>query len=239
MAGGGAVVPERPKMGSGKKFSITIQVPDDVAAQWPERATAEKLIQEVYTAMGGTAAAPRVEAPRARRGTLAILLAGLFAGGVIGGYLGARGVLEFSTSPGRPVTAPRAAPVPARPTPSARPASPAASPQADLSVQPAPAAAEPQPSPAIVLPVPAGPAVGAPATVFNVQVGAYRVRENAEALIAQLRQDGFKAHVVQFSSMYLVQMGTLQTRSEADRLVAKLKAKHYDAYVIQLSTSGN
>lgn len=231
-------MPERPKTGSGKKFSITIQVPDDVAAQWPERATAEKLINEVYTAMGGTAVAPRAEAPRAHRGTLAILLAGLFAGGVIGGYLGARGFLEFSTSAGRPVTAPRAAPVPARPAPSALPASPSASPQADLSVQPAPAA-EPQPSPAIVLPVPAGPAVGAPATVFNVQVGAYRVRENAEALIAQLRQDGFKAHVVQFSGMYLVQMGTLQTRGDAERLVAKLKAKHYDAYVIQLTASGN
>ncbi len=234
MAGGGAVVPERPKMGSGKKFSITIQVPDDVAAQWPERATAEKLIHEVYTAMGGTAAAPRAttpraEAPRARRGALAILLAGLFAGGVIGGYLGARGFLEITASPGRPVAAPR----PAQPTSPTRP------PQADLSTQPAPPAAEPQPSPTIVLPVPAGPAVGAPATVFNVQVGAYRVRENAEALIEQLRQDGFKAHVVQFSGMYLVQMGTLQTRGDADRLVAKLKAKHYDAYVIQLTTSGN
>lgn len=229
MAGGGAVVPERPKMGSGKKFSITIQVPDDVAAQWPERATAEKLIHEVYTAMGGTAAAPRVQAPRVRRGTLAILLAGLFAGGVIGGYLGARGFLEFSPSSGRPVAAPRPA----------QPATPARPPQAELSTQPAPATAEPQLPATIVLPVPAGPAVGAPATVFNVQVGAYRVQGNAEALIDQLRQDGFKAHVVQFSGMYLVQMGTFQTRGDADRLVAKLKAKHYDSYVIQLTTSGN
>lgn len=232
-------MPERPKTGSGKKFSITIQVPDDVAAQWPERSTAEKLIHEVYSAMGG-GPAPRAEPPRARRGMVAILLAGLFAGGVIGGYLGARGFLALSAPAARPVTttSPRAAPAPARSMPTAEPASPARPPQADLSVSPAPAA-EPQPLLPVVLPTPTGPAAGAPATVFNVQVGAYRVQGNAEALIEQLRQDGFKAHVVQFSGMYLVQMGTFQTRGDADRLVAKLKAKHYDAFVIQLSTSGN
>jgi len=238
-------VPERPKTGSGKKFSITIQVPDDVTAQWPKRATAEKLIQEVYAAMGavspapaepGTPAVSSVAAPRARRGSPAILLAALLVGGVIGGYLGARGFLELSASRDRAATMPRAAPAPARPSP-AQPQFPPSPPQADLSVQPSPTA--PQPTVPIQLPVLPGSEAGAAGTIFNVQVGAYRVQGNAMALISQLRQDGFNAHVVRFGDLYLVQIGSFHTRTEADRVVARLKAKHYEAFVVQLSASRN
>jgi len=59
----GSTVNERPKTGSGKKFSISIQVPDDMAAQWPDRSTAERLIEEIFRAMSGASPAP----PPARR----------------------------------------------------------------------------------------------------------------------------------------------------------------------------
>src|SRR5437016_10772263 len=58
---GGSTVNERPKTGSGKKFSISIQVPDDMAAQWPDRSTAERLIEEIFRAMSG--ASPARPAP--------------------------------------------------------------------------------------------------------------------------------------------------------------------------------
>src|SRR5438309_2078786 len=53
----GSTVNERPKTGSGKKFSISIQVPDDMATQWPDRSTAERLIEEIFRAMSGASLA--------------------------------------------------------------------------------------------------------------------------------------------------------------------------------------
>ncbi len=220
---------------TGKKFSITIQVPDDVAAQWPDRSTAEKLINEVYAAMGGVPAAPGAGAPpRPRPARLLLLMVGLFALGVAGGYLGAR----FSPwMPGRteqPVTAsqPPAEPAPVVQIAPSESVPVADTPLAELAVPPADAPA----APPVTLPA---PAVKAPVTLYNVQVGAFRVKENAELLVSQLRGDGFKAHVFQFGDLYMVQIGTFQTRDGATRLLAELRAKQYDAVIIQLSGTGN
>lgn len=218
---------------TGKKFSITIQVPDDVAAQWPDRSTAEKLINEVYAAMGGVPAAG-TSAPRPRPGRLLLLMVGLFALGVAGGYLGAR----FSQSmPARSEQSVTASQSPAEPAP-AEELVPSESvpmsetPLADLAVPPADVPS----APPATLPA---PTVKAPVTLYNVQVGAFRVKENAELLVSQLRGDGFKAHVFQFGDLYMVQIGTFQTRDGASRLLAELKAKQYDAVIIQLSGTGD
>src|SRR5947209_12971343 len=86
---GGVTVNERPKTLSGNKFSIMIQAPEDVAAQWPDRSTAERLIEEIFRAMSG-ASSPRPSPPRARTPVVVLFLAALFAAGLIAGYLGAR-----------------------------------------------------------------------------------------------------------------------------------------------------
>lgn len=228
---------ERPRGGSmGKKFSITIQVPDDVTAQWPERSTAEKLISEVYTAMGGTPVASPVRS-RARPVTLLLFVLGLFGLGVAGGYLGAKFSQSLPASMDRPVTAPqpRAEPTPTGQLPPSEPAPAADMPVAELAAPSAP----PPSAPPIRQPLPTGTTLKAAVVVYKVQVGAFRVRENAELLVSQLREDGFKAHVFLSGNLYLVQIGTFQNRDGATRVVGALKAKRYDAIVVQLGGAGN
>lgn len=233
---------EPTKSGAGKKFSITIQVPDDVTAQWPDRATAEKLVQEVYTAMGASSAPPQkappqtTSPPRAvaapmRRGMAGVVLAALVAGGV-GGYLGAR--LYLGPMADRSVAT---APARAEPSPPSS-ASAVQSQPIDKPVTSTPPAAQPPPAQPVEQLAESKPVASTPAT-YNVQVGAYRVRENAEVLLQRLQQDGFQAQIVRSSGLYVVQFGPLQSLPDAGRLVERLKAHQYDAVVIRITTAGH
>lgn len=230
---------EPTKSGAGKKFSITIQVPEDVTAQWPDRATAEKLVQEVYTAMGTSSASPqkaplqmasppRVVAPPTRRGIAGVVVAALVAGGV-GGYLGAR--LYLGPMADHPVTT-----TPARAQPS-----PSSSVQSQPADQPV-TSASPAAQPPSALPgeqmADSKPAASVPAT-YNVQVGAYKIRENAEVLLQRLQQDGFQAEIVRSSGLYVVQLGPLPSLQDAGRLVERLKLHQYDAVVLRITSAGH
>src|SRR5256712_6515203 len=183
---GGATVNERPKTVSGKKFSITIQVPDDVAAQWPDRSTAERLIEEIFRAMGGAASA-RPSPPRARTPVVVLFLLALFAAGLIAGTLGPWAYLVFSSPVDRQATAAALRADPAStPQVTTSPAGP--QPATDLSASSTPAA-EPQPAPATVSPEVAARTIVAPAGVYHVQIGAIRLRENAGRMNQLVAQD--------------------------------------------------
>ncbi|TMJ06483.1 MAG: hypothetical protein E6H01_01765 [Bacillati bacterium ANGP1] len=230
---GGATVNERSKTASGKKFSITIQVPDDVAAQWPDRSTAERLIEEIFRAMSGASSASsgRPSSPRARTPVVVLFLAALFAAGLIAGYLGARAYTVFSSPGDRPATAAALRPDPAS-TPQATTSQAGPQPAADLSASSTPAA-EPQPAPATVSPEVAARTIVAPAVVYHVQIGAFRLRENADTLIQLLDRDGFKANVLQSGKLYIVYLGTFADQKDAARLANALRNHHYDVVVIQ------
>ena len=227
---GGVTVNERPKTVSGKKFSITIQVPDDVAAQWPDRSTAERLIEEIFRAMSGASSA-RPSPPRARTPVVVLFLLALFAAGLIAGYLGARAYTVFSSPVDRPATAAALRADPAStPQVTTSPAGP--QPATDLSASSTPAA-EPQPAPATVSPEVAARTIVAPAVVYHVQIGAFRLRENADILIQLLDRDGFRANVLQTGKLYTVYIGTFADQKDAARLANELRNHHYDVVVIQ------
>lgn len=208
---------ERAKAGSGRKFSITIQVPDDVAAEWPQRSTAEKLIHEVYAAMGGSPAAPGVT-PRVRPRMLVIAVAGLFVAGLVGGYLGARGYQTVSGSRRPPATV--SAPQPAAEV-------------AAVSSPPPVAVPPPESAPPAGLPA-AGD--GAPTVTYRVQVGAFRQPEYARDLVQRLQRDGFRAEMTQSGRLTLVLLGRFRVRADAERFAAHLKARRYDAFVTRQET---
>jgi cell division septation protein DedD len=234
-------VAEPSKSGSGKKFSITIQVPEDLTAQWPNRATAEKLVQEVYTAMGSASTSQQLPpqaalpsqsaAPPTRRGMATVVLAALVAGGV-GGYLGAR--LYFG-----PIAERSIAPAPARSEPvQSTPASPVQPAQADpTAISSTPTAQAPTAQP--VDQPSASKSITSVHSAYNIQVGAYRVRENAEVLLQRLQQDGFQAQIVRSSGLYVVQLGPFQSLQDAGRQVESLRAHQYDAFVIRITSAGN
>jgi cell division septation protein DedD len=214
-------VAERGKAGSGRKFSITIQVPEEVGAGWPDRATAERLVSEVYQAMGGQAPSAR---PARRSRVVAVVAA--FALGAVAGYGGAAVVTGLRSRVG---TAPAAEPTQLPPA-SERPAevpviTPQPAPAAEPASAPPPQAAAPAPSPA------ASPAAPAPDGLYRVQVGAFRLRENATAQVARLARDGFRAEVRRFGVLYVVLVGPSQSRDDADRLAARLRERGYDALV--------
>jgi len=214
----GSTVNERPKTGSGKKFSISIQVPDDMAAQWPDRSTAERLIEEIFRAMSG--ASPARPAPsRVRAPVVVAFLVALFAAGLVAGYLGARAYSVFSEPSSTPqAAAPQAAPV--APQPALDFSTPATS---AVETQPAPAASPPRATP--------GPSV-TPAVVYHVQIGAFRLRENADTLIQLLARDGFKANILESGKLFIVYIGTFADQKDAARLANALRTHHYEVVVI-------
>jgi len=82
------------------------------------------------------------------------------------------------------------------------------------------------------------PVASVPAT-YNVQVGAYKIRGNAEVLLQRLQQDGFHAEIVRSSGLYVVQLGPLPSLQDAGRLVERLKLHQYDAVVLRITSAGH
>ena len=86
---------------------------------------------------------------------------------------------------------------------------------------------------------PAKPAVETIAKeAWNVQVGAFKDRGNAENLVKKLKQEGFSARLVEMKSgevslsKVLVQAG--EDRASADRLAKTLSEKGYPVLVVRL-----
>jgi len=127
---------------------------------------------------------------------------------------------SWAAVPPDPAKSPPALP-PVRRAPAARPA-----------LQPGPFVSDPG-STSVSMISRGGSVASAAAPFFRVQVGAFRLRANAEALAKQLSRDGFKASISQTSDLYKVQIGAFGDRKEANRLAKELKAKRYDVLVTQ------
>lgn len=75
------------------------------------------------------------------------------------------------------------------------------------------------------------PASDVTSAAFRVQVGAFRSRGNAEALVRRLQEDGFQPFINYSAGMYRVRIGPFSNRADADRLAEELRAKNYDVFV--------
>lgn len=72
----------------------------------------------------------------------------------------------------------------------------------------------------------------APKHYWRVQTGAFKVKENADKLVAQLKAKGYDTYVVQVGGYYKVQLGAFSKRENADKLAVKLKLDGFDTYII-------
>ena len=68
-------------------------------------------------------------------------------------------------------------------------------------------------------------------TLYRVQVGAFKVYQNAVALRDKLAKDGYSTYMVQADGLYKVQTGAFKNKSNADNLAKELKSKGYDVYI--------
>lgn len=187
--------------------------------------------------------------------SLVMLLAGLavaggllfFAGLLVGVNLGLPGLRPEATYPPRPlpvreVVQPCPEPVvpaEARPKPLPMPEAPER-----MAPAPLPQMAEEEP-PSPPRPAPERAPRTVPATLrpsssgegaFAVQVGAFRVKENSDALIEELKSRGYEPYVVESaSSLRIVRVGRFAEREEAQRIAAELKRGNMEAVVRQVS----
>jgi DedD protein len=195
--------------------------------------------------------------------SLTMLLAGLgvaggllfFAGLLVGVNLGLPGLrMEVASAP-RPLpvrASARPCPEPVVPaetrTAPISPISPISAPAVEPPVQkeppPAPlpppqvAAEEPPPPPPVKEREPqiaeaahrpdAGPGV------FSVQVGAFRVKQNSDAVMEQLKSRGYEPYVETSGSLRIVRVGRYAEREEALRIAAALKSANMEAVVRQV-----
>lgn len=78
-----------------------------------------------------------------------------------------------------------------------------------------------------------------PSTLYRVQVGAYRKKDNAEALLKKLKAAGFAdAFIVQVDNGLLrVQIGAFAVKANAENRLKEAQAKGFDGFVTTRSTT--
>ena len=70
-----------------------------------------------------------------------------------------------------------------------------------------------------------------PNKYYRVQVGAYKVKANADKMLSRLKADNFDTYMIQKDGYYKVQIGAYTIKQNALNMQAKLKAKGYSTYV--------
>lgn len=78
-----------------------------------------------------------------------------------------------------------------------------------------------------------------PSTLYRVQVGAFRQKDNADALLKKLKAAGFSdAFIVQVDNGLLrVQIGAFAVKANADKRLKDAQAKGFDGFVTTRSTT--
>jgi cell division septation protein DedD len=69
--------------------------------------------------------------------------------------------------------------------------------------------------------------------VFSVQVAAYNVKSQADAMVAKLKKSGYEARVDGASAPFRVRIGKYATQSQAAAVQRSLKAKKITGFVVQ------
>ena len=68
-------------------------------------------------------------------------------------------------------------------------------------------------------------------TLYRVQVGAYSVKTNADAMLAKVKAAGFDTYMVTVDGLYKIQVGAYSVKANADAMLAKVKAAGFDAFI--------
>ncbi len=69
-------------------------------------------------------------------------------------------------------------------------------------------------------------------TLYRVQTGAFKKKENADNLLKKVKAAGFDAFIAQARDLYKVQVGAYKAKSNAEKQMAKLKAAGFEAIVV-------
>lgn len=67
--------------------------------------------------------------------------------------------------------------------------------------------------------------------LYRVQVGAYKVKENAAAQLKKVMSAGFPTYMVKVDDLYKIQVGAFGVKANAETMLAKVKAAGFDAFI--------
>ena len=70
-----------------------------------------------------------------------------------------------------------------------------------------------------------------PDVLYRVQVGAYRVRSNADNCASRLTNLGYQTYLVKVGNLIKVQCGAFANKDNADRLCNEIKSRGFDAFI--------
>ena len=68
-------------------------------------------------------------------------------------------------------------------------------------------------------------------TLYRVQVGAYRVKSNADAQLKKVKAAGFDTYMVLVNGVYKIQVGAYSVKANAEAMLKKITAKGFSAYI--------
>lgn len=72
-------------------------------------------------------------------------------------------------------------------------------------------------------------------TIYKVQLGAFKIRENADNLMKQLATKNIASCIVIYPTLYKVQVGAFKVKENADIMLKKMKDLGYtDAYIVEV-----
>jgi cell division septation protein DedD len=98
---------------------------------------------------------------------------------------------------------------------------------------PAPVKTPAQEKPAAKEPSPTSGSSGSGEKVFSVQVAAYNVKSQADAMVAKLKKNGYEARVDGTSAPFRVRIGKYASQAQASAVQRSLKAKQITGFVVQ------
>jgi cell division protein FtsN len=96
---------------------------------------------------------------------------------------------------------------------------------------PAPAAAKK--TAATAKPVATPPAAASDEGGYSVQVAAYNVKSQAQAMVEKLKKSGYDARVSGTSAPFRVRIGHYPTQAQASAVMRSLKAKQINGFVVK------
>lgn len=78
-----------------------------------------------------------------------------------------------------------------------------------------------------IKPGPEKPSVG----LYRVQTGAFKVKANADAMLAKVKAKGFDTYMVKVGDLYKIQVGAFKVKANAEATLKKLQAAGFSAFI--------
>lgn len=68
-------------------------------------------------------------------------------------------------------------------------------------------------------------------SLYRVQTGAFKVKANADAMLAKVKAKGFSAYVTKVEELYKIQVGAFKVKANAEAMMKKLQAAGFSAFI--------